>query len=169
MHLQALQFYKSKFSVAKRFLYYKQGWKGVAKTAPAEFVGFNVSQQYKNPERMEKNAFTKEAADAGLKYDFLRKKKDEPDDVYNARKQRVEGWMNTYGDKLINSPRYSLLTEDEKKAAIKLLRDRIGRQQNLKSPKLATFEPNAVLLGVKKSQANKPKQARKQLWTPNNP
>ena len=77
--------------------------------------------------------------------------------------------MNTYGDKLINSPRYSLLTEDEKKAAIKLLRDRIGRQQNLKSPKLATFEPNAVLLGVKKSQANKPKQARKQLWTPNNP
>ncbi len=103
-----------------------------------------------------------------LKFDIsteLKPKPGEPDAIFKQRKERVEGWMTIYGDKLTSNPRYNLLSESEKKAALELLRDRIGRQQNLRKPNLAALEPTAVLLGARKSAASKTKRQSRYLYS----
>lgn len=92
----------------------------------------------------------------------------EPDAVYQKRVERVSGWMDEYGQKLLNHPRYQVMPEADQKAAIESLRRRIGAQQNLTRPKLSSLEPNAVLLGLQRSKAGKAKRERegKYLYTP---
>ena len=91
-------------------------------------------------------------------------KKGEPDAIYKQRVQRVEGWMDTYGGKLLANPRYQALPDDQKKEALEALRRRIGAQQSLIRPNERSLEPNAVLLGVTKSAATKTKRDRSKLW-----
>ena len=93
-----------------------------------------------------------------------KQKPNEPEEIYNKRVERVNQWMDTYGQKLIDSPRYKSLSDEEKQAALKTLRARIGRQQNAVKPNEKSFEPNAVLLGVKKSARERPRKDAKKLW-----
>jgi hypothetical protein len=93
-----------------------------------------------------------------------KQKKGESEAVYKDRVQRVNDWMGTYGERLINHPRYKTLPEAEQKQAIESLRRRIGRQQNLKRPNERSFEPNAVLLGVKKSATGKAAREAKNIY-----
>lgn len=121
------------------------------------------------PERFsqdEAKSKTRVTADGKIEAPLPKPKKGEPEAVFNQRKARVEGWMDEYGQKLLDSPRYKAMTADEQKAAMQLLRARIGRQQNLKQPKPNSFEPNAVLLGVKKSAATKARRQSKYLYQP---
>jgi hypothetical protein len=105
-----------------------------------------------------------ERSRAGLSNTELKQKTGEPDAVYKQRVDRVNGWMDTYGQKLIDNPRYKALPEDQQKAAIESLRRRIGAQQNAVRPNEKGFEPNAVLLGVQKSTREKPKRDARKLW-----
>lgn len=105
-----------------------------------------------------------ERSRVGLSNTELKQKTGEPDAIYQQRVDRVNGWMETYGQKLIDNPRYKALPEDQQKAAIESLRRRIGTQQNAVKPNEKSFEPSAVLLSVQKSAREKPKKDAKKLW-----
>jgi len=144
--------------------YQKEGFAGANKILPG-LVGIGVQNYGERAGALKPTKFSSEAEGKGLNYDFVRPKKGEPDAVYKQRVERVQGWMDTYGQKLIESPRYQMLPEEQKKAALEMLRRRIGAQQNLRRPNERSFEPGAVLLGVKKSESQRPKRERKQLWS----
>ena len=94
----------------------------------------------------------------------VKQKKGEPDAVYKQRVERTQAWMDEYGSRLIASPRYQSLTPDEQKTALEALRRRIGAQQNKTRPQLNSLEPNAVLLGIKKSATTRQRQRGRVLW-----
>jgi len=147
--------------------YQKEGLGTAVKILPGA-VGIGVQNYGERKGSLKESAFTKEAAERGKDYDFLRKRPGEPDAVYQKRVERVSGWMDEYGQKLLNHPRYKAMPEADQKAAIESLRRRIGAQQNLTRPKLASLEPNAVLLSLQRSKAGKAKRERsgKYLYTP---
>jgi len=96
----------------------------------------------------------------------IRQKVGEPEAIYKQRVQRVEGWMQEYGDKLLSHPRYGTLTATQQEAAIESLRRRIGTQQNAAQPKLGTLAPEKVIQSVLKSEATRPKRDAGKLWSP---
>ena len=112
---------------------------------------------------------------AQMKFDIssdVRPKIGEPDEVFQQRKQRVEGWMSEYGDKLLSHPSYSLLTESQKQAAMESLRRRIGNQQNKREPKrdlfgnIESFAPDKIIQSVLKSETERPERDAGKLWSP---
>lgn len=119
------------------------------------------------PERFEKEdkgTGTRILPDGKIDAGMIRQKVGEPEAIYKQRVQRVEGWMQEYGDKLLSHPSYSLLTESQKKAAMESLRRRIGAQQNAAQPKLGTLAPEKVIQSVLKSEATRPKRDAGKLW-----
>ena len=143
--------------------YEKEGMQGAAKTLPAAF-GIGVQNYAEKTGALKESGFTKAAEARGLKYDFVRPKVGEPEAIYKQRVQRVEGWMQEYGDKLLSHPSYSLLTESQQQAAMESLRRRIGAQQNAAQPKLGTLAPEKVIQSVLKSEATRPKRDAGKLW-----
>lgn len=143
--------------------YEKEGMQGAAKMLPAAF-GIGVQNYAEKTGALKESGFTKAAEARGLKYDFVRPKVGEPEAIYKQRVQRVEGWMQEYGDKLLSHPSYSLLTESQQQAAMESLRRRIGAQQNAAQPKLGTLAPEKVIQSVLKSEATRPKRDAGKLW-----
>lgn len=143
--------------------YEKEGFGKAAMMLPGA-VGVGVQNYDEKTGAVKGSTFTKAASEQGLKYDFVKPKTGEPDVIYKQRVERVEKWMEDYGKKLIEHPRYKSMSAEDQKAAVENLRRRIGRQQNAVKPNMKGLEPGAVLLGVKKSAARKPGQDRKKLW-----
>lgn len=176
-YLKGRTFTGEKFSLSKALLdrvvpliwkdyydaYQKEGHAGAMKVLPG-LVGIGVQNYGEKPGTLKPTEFSKEAAKEGLKYDSVKQKTGEPDEIFKQRVERVNQWMDTYGQKLIDSPRYKSLSDEEKQAALKTLRARIGRQQNAVKPNEKSFEPSAVMLGMKKAERTRPRRDAKKLW-----
>lgn len=147
----------------------KDGIVGALKTTPFELFGLGVNTYADREGRLGKTrseSLSRELKNHGLTMDRLNRKPGEPDTVYRQRVERVEGWLQTYGEKLISNSQYKSLSGEQKRAALESLRLRIGSQQNMKRPSLDTFDAESIIRSVKRSAASKPRRDAKQLWVP---
>ena len=88
----------------------------------------------------------------------------EPEDVYNTRVQRVEGWRSTYGPKLEGNRRFAALSEDDKKRVREMLDRRILDHAGRKKPEPRKLEPEQLLLDMKRNDKAAKTRESKQLY-----
>jgi len=147
----------------------REGVKGGIKMLPgAVGVGVQDYEQKQGTTSVGKGKLGDELKRFGLEYDYVRPKEGEPAAVHKKRADRVEGWMNSYGEKLVSHPMYNLLTAEQKQKAIENLRARVGRQMNLVKPNERTLEPTEVIKAVRKAATRKPRRGQEKLWEPEN-
>jgi len=87
------------------------------------------------------------------------------EETQRERAGKVEEWMKEYGGQLVDSPRYGAMSETQQKAAIELLRRRIGKNANLRRPNLSQFRPLDVIRAARESEREKPRRERRKLVT----
>lgn len=83
--------------------------------------------------------------------------------THKERSAKIESWLKDYGVRLIEHPRYALMTDVQQKTAIENLRRRIGTQSNLRRPDLTQFRPQEVLRSVRQSEREKPRRDREKI------
>jgi len=90
----------------------------------------------------------------------VKRMKGEPENLYNARRQRVEEWSNKYGAALVADPGFAKLTPTQQKLAIKSLQENIREEANDREPNLSLFEPGRIIYRAQESEREKAERNR---------
>jgi 2'-5' RNA ligase len=99
----------------------------------------------------------------GLDYSHIPEIKGDTEKTHRDRSERVERWLGTYGGMLINSPRYKSLSEKRQKAALEILRGRIGDQANSRTPIMTNLNPTSIIMGALSAEREKPARDRRKI------
>lgn len=146
--------------------YQREGIGAAAKLTPGVF-GLGVQDFAKKPGVLtQKNeAYTGELKRLGVKpAESARRLKGEPEDLFKGRTGKIESWRDQYGAQLIQHPMYQRLSDEQKKAAIESLHQRISQQANEKRPNLSAFRPAAIARGVREGERSRRRTDRDKIY-----
>lgn len=148
--------------------YQREGIGAAAKLTPGVF-GLGVQDFAKKPGVLtQKNeAYTGELKRLGVKpAESARRLENEPEDLFKGRTGKIESWRDQYGAQLIQHPMYQRLSDEQKKAAIESLHQRISQQANEKRPNLSAFRPAAIARGVREGERSRRRTDRDKIYAP---
>lgn len=154
--------------IAKEMIdgYKDSGWMGVAKQAPS-FIGIGAST-YNPAERAgyvdRQTPFMKRAKEIGVETKYVPQKQGEPDNLYRERVDRFEGWVNDYGTKLMDHPRFAGLDKEQQQRALKNLKTAASREANEKRPDLSSLAAGRIIRSVLRAEADKPRRDAKKYY-----
>jgi hypothetical protein len=130
-----------------------RGLKDIAKTTPFEFFGVGARNYDKRNGDLDRESdFIRESSGMGLDFRNLEKKKGEPEELYKARTERVNKWLESEGSKLVNSTEYKNANSEQKEKMLRALKGRATQQSNLKAPNTSAFAPSAILRSVRQGE-----------------
>ena len=142
--------------------YQQEGFPGLIYSAPGA-VGIGY-QNYQQPGAVEITPqLGKEFEKHGLKFDTVPTIAGDTEKTQTARAQRVQQWINQYGQELINSSRFQRLDEDQQTSALNNLHRRVMSQANLKNPRLNVFRSSEVIQSVLRSERAEPIRNRRKI------
>lgn len=146
--------------------YQREGIGGAAKLTPGAF-GLGVQDFAKKPGVLtQKNdAYTGELKRLGVKpSESARRLENEPEDLFKGRADKIESWRDQYGAQLVQHPMYQRLSDEQKKAAVESLHQRISQQANEKRPNLRAFRPDAIARGVREGERSRRRTDRDKIY-----
>ncbi len=143
--------------------YQREGFGGAAKLTPG-FFGVGTADFEKRPGNLSVSGkIEAELKKHGLDYSSVSQIPGDTEETQRARGNKVEAWLGEYGGRLIDHPRYKLLSASQQKAALENLRRRIGSEANQKRPDLRNFRPTEVFRSVRESERQQPRRDRGKL------
>ncbi|MCI0389000.1 MAG: hypothetical protein MOB07_09595 [Acidobacteria bacterium] len=92
----------------------------------------------------------------------VRRKEDETEGQFRARRARAQEWLNSYGTQLVTSQAYRSSPRVQQQKALEALRKRISLESSERRPDLSAFKPSVILSSAKESLERERVKARNQ-------
>lgn len=143
--------------------YQREGAGGAAKLTPG-FFGVGVQDYEKRAGHMNLgDKLDSELRRHKLSYGYVNTIPGDTEKTHRERAERVERWLNEYGGRLVNHPRYKSLRGSQQKAALETLRGRIGDEANQKRPALYKLAEWQIIRATLDSEQRKPARDRRKI------
>jgi hypothetical protein len=109
-------------------------------------------------------AYAAKLREYGIEGGSVQRFKGEPEELFNARRQRVGQWSDKYGEGLVSHPEFSRLTPSQQKHALKNLQENIREESNDKFPNMSLFEPYRLIDQARRSEGEKTERNRRKYY-----